>query len=675
MKQWALFSFIFFLSLFLITGCQKKEEVKPEERLQEYVEHWEAYDFKAMHEMTETVGKEAFIDRYEKIYHDIDVENLQISFDMPDPESENNEEEEIESVHYPLQVKMDTIAGPVSFDSEIEMVKTVEVIDEQETVNWLVNWNEGLIFPQIKDGGTIGIKAVQPARGQIYDRNRQGIAINESIYQMGVVPNQFTENSDSEKQQIADLLDITLEEIESQLNQAWVQPQHFVPLKVVPSLEQKDLAGAVSSIKPLTYQTIVGRVYPFGEAAAHLVGYIAPITAEKLDELDNDLYNENDLIGYRGLEELFEEQLRGEEGLVIYAQKEGQEPVTIAEKKVIHGKNLNLTIDIHVQNELYYALNGEAGTAAAINPSSGEVLGLVSSPSFDPNAFLYGLSSATWDKWNNDPDTPLLNRFASTFAPGSVFKPITSAIGLTNGSIDPAEGLEINGLTWQKEGWGNYRIRRVSESNGLVDLHDALVRSDNIYFAMQALGMGEEALVTGMKNFGIGEDFPFTYPIQTSTISANGSLENEVLLADTSYGQGEVQMSALHLASSFSAILNNGTIMKSSLLMDEEASSWKEGLISSEHASLLQNAMRDVVTSGTGQDANISSVEIAGKTGTAELKQSQTQTGGQENGWFVGYPLDGSIIISMMIEHIEEKPNGSGYVAEKVANAIENLPN
>ncbi|SER52230.1 penicillin-binding protein [Gracilibacillus ureilyticus] len=673
MKKWLMSLFIFFV--LVISGCQQDDEVKPEDRLQEYITHWESYDYQAMYEMTAAVEQEEFIDRYENIYSDIGAEELKVNFEIPEQSDTEEENEEIASMVYPIQVSMDSIAGPISFDSEIEMKKTVEVINDEETTDWKVNWNPGLIFPQIKDGGTIGINTISSERGQIYDRNRQGLAVNESIYEMGVVPENFTENSDSEKEQIADLLEISVEEIESQLNQEWVQPHYFVPLKVVPSLAEKDLADAVSKIKPLTYQTVIGRVYPFGEATAHLVGYIAPITAEKLEEVDEGIYSENDLIGYRGLEELYEEELRGKEGIVIYAEKEGQEPVVIAEKEVENGENINLTIDIYVQNELFYALNGDAGTASAINPVTGEVLALVSSPSFDPNAFLYGLSSSTWDKWNNDPANPLLNRFASTFAPGSVFKPITSAIGLTNGSIDPDEGFEINGLTWKKENWGNYSIRRVSESAGLVDLEDALIRSDNIYFAMQALQMGEEAMVSGMKQFGIGEDLPFTYPIHSSTISSDGALDNEILLADTSYGQGEVQMSALHLASSFSAILNEGSIMKPTLLMDEkDGEVWKEGLISSEHAELLQNALRKVVTEGTGRAANTGSAEISGKTGTAELKQSQNQEGGQENGWFVGYPSDGSMIISMMVEHIEGNPDGSGYVAKKVADAINNLP-
>src|SRR5699024_5803040 len=113
-----------------------------------------------------------------------------------------------------------------------------------------------------------------------------------------------------------------------------------------------------------------------------------------------------------------------------------------------------------------------------------------------PNDFLYGISQSKWDQLNNDPQTPLLNRFTATYAPGSVIKPVTAAIGLQNGAIIPDEGVEIKGLTWSNgKGWGDYEVRRVSETNKPVDLLDALIRSDNIYFSMKAIDMGGQAFI------------------------------------------------------------------------------------------------------------------------------------------------------------------------------------
>lgn len=172
----------------------------------------------------------------------------------------------------------------------------------------------------------------------------------------------------------------------------------------------------------------------------------------------------------------------------------------------------------------------------------------------------------------------MLNRFSATFAPGSVIKPITGAIGLNNGTIKPGEGIKIEGLDWSNgKGWGDYQVHRVSESNGPVDLTDALVRSDNIFFAMKAVEMGSEAYVKGLKQFGLSEKMPYEYPIAASTISSNGKLEDEVLLANSSYGQGELEMSSLHLATAYTTFLNGGSMLKPTLLTSEDKGQiWKK---------------------------------------------------------------------------------------------------
>lgn len=661
------------MSAVLITliACSNEEQVKPEDRLKEYVDYWLAKDFESMYAMISDTEKEEFVDRYQKIYGDLEVSELEIEYEVPQTEEDEELDlEEIDKMSFPLHVSMETIAGPISFDTNMEMVKEIKTVEDEEQMDWLVNWHPGFIFPELKDGGTIGITSTEPSRGQIFDRNNEGLAVNEEIYQMGIVPERFTDE-EAEKEEIAEVLGISVEEIDQALSADWVEPHLFVPLKIVPTLSENGLEEAVDSISAFTYRPTVGRIYPLGEAAAHLVGYIAPVTAEKLEDLDENIYSANDMIGNRGLEELFEDRLRGERGVQIYAEKEGADPVVLAEKDVKNGEDITLTIDATVQQETFQAFGDDAGTATAIHPTTGETLALVSSPSFDPNAFVYGLSNDQWKGWQDDPKQPLLNRFTATFAPGSAFKPITSTIGLENGTIDPAEGLTINGLTWQKDNWGNYSVRRVSESAGPVDLNDALVRSDNIYFAMQAINMGEEAFISGLKEFGFTEDVPFTYPIEASTISNDGTLNSEVLLADTSYGQGQLEMSGLHLATSFSIFLNDGNLIQPTLLLEEEkGQNWKERVISEENAAIIREALRGVVTDGTGGNAEVQGLAISGKTGTAELKQSLDEEGAAENGWFVGYPEDESLVIAMMVENIENQSAGSGYVAEKVGNVF-----
>ncbi|MDL4839202.1 penicillin-binding transpeptidase domain-containing protein [Aquibacillus rhizosphaerae] len=659
----------------LLAACSD-DEVKPEERLDQYVEKWNEQSFTDMYEMVSDQTKEAYatedyIDRYQNIYEDLGVTELNVTYEVPSEEEAEDAEQEEGIRTFPVQVEMETIAGPISYQSEMTMVQ----LEKQEELNWYVEWNPGFIFPELKDGGEIEIASVTPTRGQIFDRNRNGLAVNEVIYQIGVVPQDFGDNAEETKQEIANLLEMDVESINSALEADWVGPDTFVPLKKVPTANQ-ELLDKLFALSPIYKKDTTGRIYPYGKAAAHLTGYIGNITAEELEERDPAIYSQNDLIGKRGLEQLFEERLKGKKGIKILITQEGQEDVVLAEKAVEDGESITLTIDAEIQKAIYTSYQEDAGTAAAIDPKTGETLALVSSPSFDPNQLAYGINQNKWTELQEDPQSPLLNRFAANFSPGSTIKPITGAIGLNEGTIVPGEGIEINGETWSKDGWGNYQVRRVSESSGPVDLTDALIRSDNIYFAQKTIELGSDAFIQGLEAFGFGEDFPYTYPIEASAISANGEIDREVLLADTSYGQGEMQMSALHLATAYSTFINDGNMIQPILDSSEETGQvWKENLISSEHVSVIKEALRQVVTAsnGTARGANMNDIQLSGKTGTSELKSSQDEEDGQENGWFVAYPAQEDIIISMMVEHTEEQSGGSGYVVNKVADIFQEI--
>ncbi|SIS63528.1 penicillin-binding protein [Virgibacillus pantothenticus] len=614
----------------------------------------------------ESYPTEQFVDRYKKIYQDLHVSDLKIEAkELSKDESDKAAESGKATI--PFTVSMKTMAGPISFDYEANLIKQGE--DDEE--NWYIEWDPGFIFPEMKDGGELRIESTPPVRGEIRDRNEMPLAMNDIIYEVGIVPEKLGSSPDQNKKKIAQLLGLSVEAIDEKLNADWVQPNLFVPLAKI-TKEEEALWKQLVAIDGITRQETTGRIYPGGEATGALVGYIGSVTAEDLKEQKEGNYSDQDVIGKRGLEKLYEKQLRGEKGSQIKIVKDGEETV-LAEKEAKDGENIKLTIDINVQEKIYQTLDGNMATVSAINAKTGETLGLVSSPSFNPNNILYGTTPNLWKQLEEDSKNPLLNRFSSTYAPGSVMKPITAAIGLSNGKIDPKKGLEINGLTWSNgEGWGDYEVTRVSESNGPVDLHDALVRSDNIYFAMQAVNMGEKAYVEGLKAFGLGTHFPFEYPITASSISASGKLDDEVLLANTSYGQGELEMSSLHLATAYTAFLNNGNMLKPTLLANEDKKQiWKEKLITPEQADIIKEALRDVVVSGTAkQSAKNADFPVSGKTGTAELKLTSDDSG-QENGWFVGYPTDDEdIIVSVMIEEIKGK---SGYPTEKAVEILNQM--
>ncbi|SHH37835.1 penicillin-binding transpeptidase domain-containing protein [Virgibacillus chiguensis] len=653
-----------------ITACSD-DNATPSDRFSNYINHWNEKEFDKMYAMLSKSAKEnypteQFVDRYKKIYQDLNVSDLKIEAEtLSDKESEKAMKDG--KVSIPFSVSMKTTAGPISFDYEANLIKQ----EDKDKENWYVDWDTGFIFPEMKDSGELRIDSTTPARGEIRDRNDMPLAMNDTIYEIGIVPENLGEDAEQNKKKIAQLLGLSIESIDEKLNASWVEPNLFVPIAKI-TKEDEALWNELVAINGITRQETTGRIYPGGAATGALVGYIGQVTAEELKKQKENNYSAQDTIGKRGLEKLYEKQLRGIKGSTVKVINDGEETI-LTEKEAKDGENVKLTIDINVQEKIYNTLGGDKSTTSVIDAKTGETLGLVSSPSFDPNEILYGSTANIWKKLEEDKENPLLNRFSSTYAPGSVIKPITGAIGMKNGTIDPKEGLKISGLTWSNgEGWGDYEVTRVSESNGPVDLHDAIVRSDNIYFAMQAVDMGAKAYVEGLKAFGLGTDFPFEYPITASSISTSEKLDDEVLLANTSYGQGEVEMSSLHLATAYTAFLNDGNMLKPTLLTSEEkAQVWKDKLITPKQADIIKEALRDVVVDGTAKrSAKNAKFPVSGKTGTAELKLT-SDSDGQENGWFVGYPTDDEdIIVSIMIE---ETKGNSGLSTEKAVEILHKM--
>lgn len=655
--------------LFLLAACQ--QQATPEDRLKEYIGQWNEGNFAEMYGTYLNEGsKEAystkdFVERQEKLQEDLGIKNVEVSYTKP---AEDTKWDTEKPADFPVQVKMETLAGPVEFEKTLTLLH--ETKEEEE--NWFVEWDPSFIFPQLEEGDDIRISRTEAKRGEIVDRNGELIAANGSGFDIGIVPKLFTD--ESKKEDLAKLLGVTTEFIDSQLEQSWVQPDYFVPIAKAAKTE-KELLEKADEIPGVTYQGTDMREYPYGEALSHLSGYIGGITAEQLEERKADGYTANDLIGRQGLEALLEDRLRGTDGMKIYIEKttEGAEPITVAETPAKNGETVKLTIDAELQKATYKAMEGEPGTSAAVDPQTGETLTLVSSPGFDPNEFMLGISGDRYKELEEDPRNPMFNRFAAGYAPGSTIKPVTAAIGMEAGTLDPAKGLEINGKTWQKdESWGDYRVTRLHpEAPNPIDLNKALVFSDNIYFARQALEMGNKTFAEGLKNFGFGEEMNYSYGLKAPQISNEGTLGSEGQLADTSFGQGQMLTNILHLASMYEPFLTNGTMYKPTLFLDEEDKQvWKENMISAENAETLRKGMRNVVVDGYAQSANLKSVPLAGKTGTAELKASKDAEGAQ-NGFFVGYDSKNpEFIMAMMIEDVEDN-GGSDYVAGFVAKVFE----
>ena len=404
-----------------------------------------------------------------------------------------------------------------------------------------------------------------------------------------------------------------------------------------------------------------------------MVGYVRGVTAEDLEEHKGEGYDANSVIGKSGMEALFENELKGENGYRIYIENEaGEEKEELACLEVKDGRDVKLTIDAELQKNLYKQFQEDKGCSVALHPYTGEVLALVSTPSYDNNDFILGMSDGQWKKLNEDEKNPLYNRFRQVWCPGSAFKPITAAIGLRSGAIDPKEDYGKEGLSWQKDAsWGSYHVTTLHAYEPVV-LENALIYSDNIYFAKAALKIGVKELENGLTGLGFTKEMPFEITMSKSQYSNTEKIETEIQLADSGYGQGQILVNPLHLACIYSAFCNEGNVIKPRLVWQPEAKpeSWIAAVFSEKVSERVLNGLKKVVNDphGTGYKAHRKDMVLAGKTGTAEIKASQEDKNGTELGWFTVFTTDKKekkpLLLVSMVEDVKDR-GGSSYVVKK----------
>ena len=659
-----------------VAGMFKKEEVwkTPEELLVEYMNHIPAQEYEQMYAMLHieasgNVSQEDFIKRNSAIYEGIEIQNMAVEIIAYD--------EEQLTVTY--QTSFDTVAGEISFENEAFFLEGED--------GYKLVWDNSLIFPNLASTDKVRVSTTQANRGEILDRNGRVLAGKGTASSVGIVPGKL-ENREEAIAKIAELLETTPEVIEKKLSAQWVKDDSFVPIKTIPRVEEiellkveldedvlkeKERHESLLAIPGVMISDVEVREYPLGEAAAHLVGYVQSVTAEDLEEHAGEGYTANSVIGRSGMEGLFEKELKGQNGCRIYiVNSEGKEKEELACILVQHGQDIKLTIDASLQIALYEQFQEDKSCSVAMNPYTGEVLALVSTPSYDNNDFIMGLSSEQWIALNDDEDKPMYNRFRQVWCPGSTFKPVTAAVGLESGAIDPNEDYGNVGLSWQKDAsWGSYYVTTLHAYEPVI-LENALIYSDNIYFAKAALKIGSEEMESSLTGLGFNEELPFEIKMAESQYSNSEGIETEIQLADSGYGQGQVLVNPLHMACIYSAFCNEGNVIKPYLVYQKDAVAeyWIPGAFSNETASRVLEGTKKVVndSNGTGYAAHRDDILLAGKTGTAEIKASKDDTSGTELGWFAIFTAEDTverpILIISMVEDVKGR-GGSGYVVKK----------
>ena len=661
---------LFSLLIIIVISVSCSKINKYEETFNTFKEKWIDNDFSGMYSMlTENskkyIDEETFVNRYTNIYSAINLKDLEIAIS-----GDIIKNEDFYTV--PFSLKGNTIAGELNIsDYKVNIYK----VDKE----YFINWDESLLFPNMIEGDKVYVRTFSHTRGKILDRNDNILAEDGTISVVGIHPSKFdSENRDAKITELANTLDISEDTIINKLN-ANSNPEYFVPIVDILSSDEKLATLVNRNDEGIIINQKTSRVYNGGEAFGRLIGYVGPITAEELESKSDKGYTQTSLIGKAGIEQVYEDTLRGEDGAEIYLSRNNEE-ISILKKEVVNGTDIKLTIDSTLQTNSYAQLNGEKGAVTAVDPKTGEVLALVSAPSYDSNIFTTYVTKTKAAEREENNYTDEINRFSKTYAPGSTMKLITASIGLNNGILNADESVTIESESWQKDSsWGNYFITRVNNITTPITLREAAKYSDNIYFAQLALKIGSENLINGIKGFGIGEELTFEYPITNSSISNNGNLDSEILLADTGYGQGELMVTPLNMALAYSALANDGNIMNPRLVLtsDSSATIWKESAIKSEYLPTLIEDFSAMVNDADGSAhlAQIDGFNIAAKTGTAEIKASQDDTTGTENGWFVAVDTTSSkLAIAMIVEDVKDR-GGSSIPIPKVKAIMEEYLN
>lgn len=641
----------------------------PEKKWNEYVVLLQNKEYDKMYDLLDStaqakISREDFTARNKNIYEGIEAEDIEISINSVS----KSDNDTIIDYH----TKMNTIAGELQFDNS---VKIADELGKGHTIKW----SSKNIFPGLGENDKVRVKTLKGRRGNITDRNGELLATDSYLSAVGIVPGKLGENKDANINKIAKILQCSAESINKSLSADYVTDDMFIPVKDIPYGDARVVE--LLKIPGVMIKEKESRVYPLGSETAHITGYVHSISAEELEENSDKEYTADSLIGKSGLEKMYEDSIRGIDGAEIYIQNsEGEKKSVVLSRDAQNGNDLKLTIDMNIQKKLNKELGSDKGCGVVMNPVNGEVLALASTPSYNPNEFILGMTDEQWNNLNNNENKPLYNRFQATLVPGSSLKPIIAAIGVDTGIINPQQVRKIDGLTWQKDSsFGNYYVTRTS-SVGEVNLENALVYSDNIYFAQIATEMGSSVLEEKLKSFGFSEKIPFEFALYNSQYSNDDSIKDGIQLADTGYGQGEVMVNPVHLTSMYTMFLNDGNIVAPHLLMNsnEENSIWKKNAISKESAEEILKDLIQVVEnpSGTGHQAYTAGLKIGGKTGTAEIKNSQDDTTGTELGWFVGMTTENEnkLLVTMMIEDVKDR-GGSHYVVPKVKQIIDNYYN
>ncbi len=537
---------------------------------------------------------------------------------------------------------------------------------------WQLQILQGSEYKKLSEANRLRIVNIPAPRGIIFDRNGIPLVKNSPYYYASVSTGEFDKTKVA---LLSEVLHIPVEEILEKINKPDLSP--FVPIRLKQGLSFSEIAyieARRSDFPGLILEIEVNREYIFGDVGSHLLGYLGKPSPFQLKspafrDVPQDMF-----IGQWGVEKLFDSSLRGTPGKkIIEVNALGREIGMLQEVQPVKGKDLTLSIDINLQKEAEQAFGDRAGALIAIKPDSGEILGLISKPSFDPNLFTKGINSEKWMTLARDRKNPMLNRaLQSQYPPGSTFKIVTAIAGLEDGVINTNTKVDCRGGIhygswhfgcWQKRG------------HGVVSVHRAIVESCDVFFYEVGRRLGIDRIYYYASALGLGKKTGIELGGERQGLIPNTKwkTENKKLpwfLGETfnsSIGQGYVSVTPIQLAMMTSAVANGGILYKPTLVKDAKPLISGRLKISPENLEVVKSGLFGVVNepSGTGWTAKSQSIPICGKTGTAQvvtmkkgIRSSSEKF--RDHAWFVAFaPVEKpEVALSVLVEH-----GGHGGVA------------
>jgi penicillin-binding protein 2 len=417
--------------------------------------------------------------------------------------------------------------------------------------------------------------------------------------------------------------------------------------------------------------------------ASHILGYIGEISEEDLTRLRESGYSVGAVVGKKGIERVYDQVLRGEDGGVqIEVDASGVQRRALAYKKPIQGQTLQLTIDWKVQELAENLLSDQIGSIVVTNPKTGEILAMVSHPNFDPNEFVSGISYKDWNKLLKDKNHPLENRpIQGQYPPGSIFKPITALAALEEGVIDFKKVFLCKGIFWYKT--TPYRCWRTS-GHGWVNLERAIIESCDVFFYQLSLLVKVDKISDMAKEMGLGSKSKVDLDSEASGLVPSPQWKEATQhqpwfpgnTIQMSFGQGYLLTTPLQMLDVTSGWAMNGRIYKPHLLykvvdqntgravFEKQPEVLHDAELDQKSLDFIKATMEKVVSSsvGTGKRARIKDVRVAGKTGSAENPH------GADHAWFTAYAPaeDPKVAVIVMVENGGEGGVVSAPIAKRV---------